>query len=106
MDLSQRKQMERELQEAHDFLDKLVKSSPDAIIATDMKGNIILWNKSTEEILGYAAEEVIGKMNIKQIYPEGMARQVMKMMRAPEYGGPGTVALLPHCPCAAGWHDH
>ena len=98
VDLSQRKQMERELQEAHDFLDKLVKSSPDAIIATDMKGNIILWNKSTEEILGYAAEEVIGKMNIKKIYPEGLARQVMKMMRASEYGGPGRLRSYPIFP--------
>jgi two-component system NtrC family sensor kinase len=98
VDLSQRKQMERELQEAHDFLDKLVKSSPDAIIATDMKGHIILWNKSTEEILGYAAEEVIGKMNIKKIYPEGLARQVMKMMRAPEYGGPGRLRSYPIFP--------
>ena len=98
VDLSQRKQMERELQEAHDFLDKLVKSSPDAIIATDMKGNIILWNKSTEEILGYAAEEVIGKMNIKKIYPEGLARQVMKMMRAPEYGGSGRLRSYPIFP--------
>jgi PAS domain S-box-containing protein len=98
VDLSQRKQMERELQEAHDFLDKLVKSSPDAIIATDMKGNIILWNKSTEEILGYAAEEVIGKMNIEKIYPEGLARQVMKMMRASEYGGPGRLRSYPIFP--------
>ena len=98
VDLSQRKQMERELQEAHDFLDNLVKSSPDAIIATDMNGRILLWNKSAEEILGYAAEEVIGKMNIQQIYPEGMAKQVMKMMRAPEYGGPGRLRSYPIVP--------
>ena len=95
VDLSLRKQMERELQEAHDFLDNLVKSSPDAIIATDMKGNIILWNKSAEEILGYPGEAVIGKMNIQQVYPEGLAQQVMKMMRAPEYGGPGRLRAYP-----------
>lgn len=95
VDLSQRKKMERELKEAHDFLNKLVMSSPNAIIATDMKGDIILWNKAAEEILGYAAKEVIGKMNIKQIYPEGMAQQVMKMMRAPEYGEPGRLRSYP-----------
>jgi two-component system NtrC family sensor kinase len=95
VDLSHRKQMERELKEAHDFLNKLVMSSPNPIIATDMKGDIILWNKAAEEILGYETKEVIGKMNIKQIYPEGMARQVMKMMRAPEYGEPGRLRSYP-----------
>jgi PAS domain S-box-containing protein len=95
VDLSQRKEMERQLREAHDFLNKLVMSSPNAIIATDMKGNIILWNSAAEEILGYEAKEVIGKMNIKQIYPEGMAQQVRKMMRAPECEESGRLRSYP-----------
>jgi PAS domain S-box-containing protein len=95
VDLSQRKQMERQLKEAHDFLNKLIMSSPNAIMATDMKGNIIIWNKAAEEILGYTAEEVIEKMNIRQIYPEGVAKQVMKMMRSPEYGGSGRLSSYP-----------
>jgi PAS domain S-box-containing protein len=95
VDLSQRKEMERQLREAHDFLNKLVMSSPNAIIATDMKGHIILWNSAAEKILGYEAKEVIGKMNIKQIYPEGMAQQVMKMMRAPESEEPGRLRSYP-----------
>ena len=82
VDQSQRKRMEKELREAHDFLDKIIKSSPNAIIATDMKGNIIVWNSAAEETLGYKTEEVIGKMNIREIYPEGMAKKVMKMMRS------------------------
>jgi len=95
VDLSQRKTMERRLREAHDFLNKLVMSSPNAIIATEMKGGIILWNRAAEEALGYKAEEVLGKMNISQIYPEGVAKQVMKMMRAPEYGGAGRLMSYP-----------
>jgi two-component system NtrC family sensor kinase len=95
VDLSQRKQMENELKAAHDFLNKLVMSSPNAIIAADMKGDILIWNKAAEETLGYKAEEVIGKMNIKQIYPEGVAKQVRKMMLAPDYGGPGRLRSYP-----------
>ena len=95
VDQSQRRQMERDLQEAHDFLNKLIMSSPNAIMTTDMKGNIIIWNKAAEETLGYKAEEVIGRMNIKQIYPEGVAKEVMKMMRGPEYGGPGRLRSYP-----------
>ena len=95
VDQSQRKKMEKELREALDFLDKIIKSSPNAIMATDMKGNIIVWNSAAEETLGYKAEEVIGKMNIREIYPEGMAKKVMKMMRSPEYGGIGQCKSYP-----------
>jgi len=95
VDQSQRKKMEKELREAHDFLDKIIKSSPNAIMATDMKGNIIIWNRAAEEFLGYRAEEVIGKMNISKIYPGGMAKEVMKMMRSPEYGGIGKCRAYP-----------
>jgi len=95
VDQSQRKQMERELREAHDFLDKIIKSTPNAIMATDMKGNIIIWNRGAEETLGYKAEEVIGKMNISKIYPEGTAKEVMRMMRSPEYGGVGKCRSYP-----------
>jgi len=95
VDQSQRKRMEKELREAHDFLDKIIKSSPNAIMATDMKGNIIVWNSAAEETLGYKTEEVIGKMNIREIYPKGMANKVMKMMRSPEYGGTGQCKSYP-----------
>jgi two-component system NtrC family sensor kinase len=95
IDISQRKLMEKEIKEAYDFLNKIVQSSPNAIMATDMKGNIIIWNPAAQEILGYHASEVIGKMNIEKIYPEGMARKVMEMLRSPEYGGVGKLNSYP-----------
>jgi two-component system NtrC family sensor kinase len=95
VDQSQRKQMEKELREAHDFLNKIIRSSPNAIMATDMVGNIIFWNRAAEETLGYKAEEVVGKLNIEKIYPEGMAREAMKRMRSHEYGGAGRLRSYP-----------
>ena len=95
VDLSQRKQMEGDLREAHDFLNKFIRSSPNAIIANDMEGNIIVWNNAAEETLEYKAENVIGKMNIEKIYPDGMAREVMKRMRSQEYGGVGRLRSYP-----------
>ena len=95
VDLTQRKEIEKQLHEAHDFLDNIIKSSPNAIMATGMKGNILLWNKAAEEIIGYKADEAIGKMNIRAVYPEGIARQVMKMLRSPEYGGIGKLRSYP-----------
>lgn len=95
VDQTKRKQMEKDLQEANDFLNNVIRSSPNAIMGADMKGNIFIWNKSAEEILGYNANEVIGKMNIRKIYPKGMAKEVMKMMRSAEYGGTGKLRAYP-----------
>ena len=95
IDITQRKLMERQLKEAHDFINKIIQSSPNAITATDMKGNILIWNRAAEETIGYKAADVIGKMNIQKIYPEGMARKVMQMLRSPEHGGVGRLNAYP-----------
>jgi len=89
--------MERELKEAHDYLNKIIQSSPDAIIAVDARGNIMVWNQAAEEILGYKPEEVIGEMNIERIYPGGgeEAKKIMHMMRSPKHGGIGLLRSYP-----------
>ncbi len=95
VDQSQRKGMEREIRESHDFLNKIIQSSPNSIMAADMKGNIMIWNRAAEETLGYKAEETIGTMNIRNVYPEGVAKEIMEMMRSPEYGGVGRLRSHP-----------
>jgi two-component system NtrC family sensor kinase len=95
IDITRRKLMERQLKEAHDFINKIIQSSPNAITATDMKGNILIWNRAAEETIGYKAADVIGKMNIQKIYPDEMARKVMQMLRKPEHGGVGRLNAYP-----------
>jgi two-component system NtrC family sensor kinase len=95
VDLSQRKLMEKEIQEAYNFMNEIIRASPNSIMATDMDGNIMFWNRAAEETLGYSASEVIGKMNIEKIYPEGMARKVMQMLRSSEYGKVGRLHSYP-----------
>ena len=95
IDISRRKLMERQLKEAHDFINKIIQSSPNAIMATDINGNILIWNRAAEETLGYKDTDVIGKMNIDRIYPEGTARKVMQMVRSPEHGGVGRLKAYP-----------
>ena len=95
LDITRRKLMERQIKEAHDFINKIIQSSPNAITATDMKGNILIWNRAAEETIGYKAVDVIGKMNIQKIYPDEMARKVMQMLRKPEHGGVGRLNAYP-----------
>jgi two-component system NtrC family sensor kinase len=95
IDISDRKRMERELKEANEFLSKLIESTVDGIIVTNMKGDIFIFNKGAENILGYKAEEVVGKMNIRNIYPPGVAKEVMEKLRNPDFGGVGKLTSFP-----------
>ncbi len=95
IDISDRKRMERELKEANDFLMNLIDSSVDGIIVTNMKGDILLFNKGGENLLGYKSEEVVGKMHIRNIYQPGVAKEVMDKLKSPDYGGIGKLASFP-----------
>ncbi len=95
VDQTQRYQMERQLREAHDFMNRIVQSAPISIMAADLAGDIIIWNKAAETTLGYSSSEVIGKMHITKIYPEGKAHEIMKVLRRPEDGGVGVFPPQP-----------
>jgi PAS domain S-box-containing protein len=89
LDITERKRIENELREANQFFMNLIESSVDGIIAANMKGDIFIFNKGAEALTGYTAEEVIGKIHITKIYPEGIAKEIMKKLRSSEYGGVG-----------------
>jgi PAS domain S-box-containing protein len=58
------------------LLENLIESSVDAIIATDLLGNIILFNKGAERLLLYPSEEVIGRLHGDKLYPSGVAQEI------------------------------
>jgi len=90
-DISLTKRIETELRKANDFLRNLIENSVDGIIAADMKGRIIIFNKSAEKLLGYTSPEAIERVHITQIYPPGVAKEIMRRLRSPEYGGTGKL---------------
>ena len=53
-----------ELQETKRYLTRLLESSTDAIISSDKTGNVVLFNEGAEVLLGYRADEVIGKRRL------------------------------------------
>jgi len=84
-DLTQRKALERELRETKEFLENVMQSSVDGIVATDMKGYITYLNRGMEEMLGYDREELLGR-HISYCYVRGIqeARDVMGILRSRE----------------------
>lgn len=91
VDISERIQMEQELQEKHSFLSNLLESSPDCIIAADMKGKVIFFNKAAEKLTGYKVDEVIGKFRVPEFYPLEVARDIMRRLRSDDFGGRGKL---------------
>ena len=92
-DVTAARELAEELRQTKDFLERLIDSSVDAIISADMTGRVILFNKGAEAICGYSADEVLGRFNVKELYPKGVARSVMDQLRSPEHGGKGRLTV-------------
>jgi len=71
------------------FLENVISTCPEGIIANDTRGNIFLYNKSAEGIFGYTAEEAIGKLHASRLYPPGGAKEVRDYICSPKYGPHG-----------------
>jgi PAS domain S-box-containing protein len=68
------------------YLQRLIESSPDIVIAVNRDGTIIYYNDGARRNLRYSSKEIIGQ-KIDRIYPSiDEARRVMKAMRAAEGG--------------------
>jgi two-component system NtrC family sensor kinase len=94
VDQTQITQMQQKLREAHDFLNNIIHSSPNAIIGADLKGKVIIWNKGAEETIGYSAEEMMGQ-DVRRIYTGTTAYEIMAKLRSSEHGGKGKLRGYP-----------
>jgi diguanylate cyclase (GGDEF)-like protein/PAS domain S-box-containing protein len=90
-DITEQTRMQDEIRKKSDFLDNILKNSPDGIIGNDPEGNIFLFNASAERIFGYTAAQAIGKIKASALYPPGGAREVKEYIYAESYGGRGRL---------------
>ncbi len=67
--------------------DKLIESSVDGVVVADREGKVLIFNKGAEGLLGYRAEEVVGKMSVRDIYPPGVAEEVAVKLRSADFSG-------------------
>ncbi len=71
----------RKAEEKEHLLSAIVHSSDDAIIAKDLKGVILSWNRGAERIYGYSADEAVGR-SISMLIPPGQEDEFAGILEA------------------------
>ncbi len=90
-DVTAERALEHELRSTKEFLERLIDSTVDAIIAADLHGVILIFNQGAERLFGYRARDVVGKLAVSELYEHGGAAQIMRMLRSTSYGGVGRI---------------
>ena len=84
----------RELMETFKFQNNLIENSMDGIMGCDVQGKVVTFNRSMEQIVGYAKKEALQKMTFSQFFfPEDEAR-FRKEIESEKYGGPDRLFLF------------
>ena len=90
-DVTIARDLEHELRRTTEFLERILNSAVDGIIAADLRGNILLFNQGAERICGYRGIDIVGKMSVTDLYAPGVAQEVMRLIRSAEHGGGGRL---------------
>lgn len=90
-DVTEKRVLETELRKTKEFLERLIDSTVDGIIAADIHGKVVLFNQGAARITGYTPEEVIGKLPVRALYPDREAFRIMAQLRSGEHGGKGRL---------------
>ncbi len=65
----------KEVKEEKEYIQTIVESNNNAIIAIDWSGKITTYNKKAQEIFGWTKEEMIGSRNLLNIIPDKYKKQ-------------------------------
>ena len=68
-------ELQKEVKRKAGFQEKLIGSSNDGIIATDRDWKAVIFNSAAEGIFGLSASEVIGKMDLPELYPPTITQE-------------------------------
>ena len=90
-DVTHIKRLERELSGIKIFMEKFVESSISGIVAADRRGRILVMNPAAEELTGYTFQEARNKVTVRDFYPPGQAKEVMRKLMSESFGGKGKL---------------
>ncbi|HKA53104.1 MAG TPA: PAS domain S-box protein [Candidatus Binatia bacterium] len=77
-DIHDRKQAEEGLRQQAEIIDH----THDAVLASDLDGLVLSWNKGAERLFGYTAEEMIGQ-SVLLLFPADLRAQFPTLVMAP-----------------------
>ena len=86
-DVSESRQLESELRKTKEFLERLIDATGDCIVAADLSGKVLLFNKGAERMTGFSAPDLVGKWNARDLYPPFQARRIMQRLREARAAG-------------------
>ncbi|MCK6506200.1 PAS domain S-box protein [Myxococcota bacterium] len=76
-----------ELASTQDLLGRLIDATPNPVMAVDVRGRVLVFNRAAETALGYDAEYARNHMHVTDIYADAQdARRVLTEMRATQTG--------------------
>ncbi len=91
-DVTRSKALEKDLHDIREFLNRVLQSSASAIVAADREGRVLIMNRAAEELFGYIFRPE-DQLNVSTLYPQGVARKIMKKLRDDDYGGRGKLPV-------------
>ena len=90
-DVTERIQLEREVEKSNVFLQQVIQSAVDGIVVVDTKGYILLFNEGMQRLTGYSLDEIMENGHLTAFYDIEVARESMRKMRSDRYGPPGKL---------------
>ncbi len=94
-DATRIKILEKRLTGMMDLMHSVIQSSVSAIVAASKDGKILLMNRAAQDLFGYTVEEITSAVKGKgavNLYPPGVAKDIMKKLRSDSYGGKGKLS--------------
>jgi PAS domain S-box-containing protein len=80
IDITERKQMEQDLQASDAKFKAINESAIDAIFLFDEEDRIVYWNPAAEQIFGYTASEIIGKKVSENLVPPRFGKDHLNLI--------------------------
>ncbi len=81
------------LREDRDFLNDLIQDAIEGIIITNVDGQILVFNKTTEKVLGFSSIEVVEKMKIQDFLPQDYVEDIIDEFNSRRFGSRSTVSM-------------
>jgi signal transduction histidine kinase len=66
--VEKRRLVQENIQLRRQIEERLIENSTDGVVVADRDGKILIFNRGAEGMLGYSAEEAVGKLSMRDIY--------------------------------------